>query len=69
VVDVSKWQASPFAGDDVIVAIDIASRHMVSVRDVCVIVAAVKAGARILWSEDLADGVDYGGVTVRNPFR
>lgn len=33
-----------------------------------IIVAARRSGARVLWSEDLNNGQDYGGVVVRNPF-
>lgn len=51
-----------------VVAIDIAARHVVSIWDACIIVAAVKAGASTIWSEGLGDGADYGGVPVRNPF-
>jgi predicted nucleic acid-binding protein len=35
--------------------------------DALVIHAAQAAGAEVLYSEDLADGQDYDGVTVVNP--
>jgi predicted nucleic acid-binding protein len=34
-----------------------------------ILVAARRAGASILWSEDLSDGQSYDGVTVQNPFK
>lgn len=36
--------------------------------DALVVAAAQLAGCDILYSEDLADGTDYRGVVVRNPF-
>lgn len=37
--------------------------------DAMVLTAAKKAGAIVLWSEDLNDGQHYDGIVVRNPFR
>jgi predicted nucleic acid-binding protein len=37
--------------------------------DGMVIAAAERAGCKTIWSEDLSDGQEYFGVTVRNPFR
>jgi predicted nucleic acid-binding protein len=49
----------------------LASRHRfgISYRDAAIIEAARALGCRIVLSEDLGDGTDYGGVTVENPFR
>jgi predicted nucleic acid-binding protein len=37
--------------------------------DSLVVAAAQVQGCRVLLTEDLQDGADYGGVSVRNPFR
>jgi predicted nucleic acid-binding protein len=33
-----------------------------------ILTAAIRAGASLLWSEDLNDGQTYDGTVVRNPF-
>ncbi len=43
-------------------------RFGISYWDAAIVEAARLAGCRVLLSEDLNDGQDYGGVTVRNPF-
>lgn len=50
-------------------AIRSASRYRISYWDAAVLEAARSLGCQTLWSEDLADGRDYDGVVVRNPFR
>lgn len=49
-------------------ALQVKARYGVSYWDAAVIAAARRLGARLLVSEDLADGQDYGGVRVLNPF-
>lgn len=63
------WRVVSPTGRDVMDAIDSSVRWQVSFWDAMLLVAANKAAASILWSEDLNDGQVYGGVTVRNPFR
>jgi len=43
-------------------------RYQLSYWDSLIIEAAVRAGCSQLYSEDLSDGAEYHGVTVRNPF-
>jgi predicted nucleic acid-binding protein len=43
-------------------------RFGISFWDAAIIEAARESGCSVVLSEDLADGQDYGGVTVRNPF-
>jgi len=50
-------------------AIVAAARYRISYWDAAVIEAARLAGCRTLLSEDLAEGRDFGGVRVENPFR
>ena len=47
---------------------DIELRYRLSWWDSLIVAAAQLQGCALLLSEDLQDGADYGGVTVRNPF-
>jgi predicted nucleic acid-binding protein len=69
VADLATWQVVVPTADDVLAAIDGAQRWQVSFWDAMVLNAARKAGAEVLWSEDLNDGQAYDGTVVRNPFR
>ena len=64
----STWTVHRPEVDDVLAAIDIQQRFQISFWDALVIRAAQLTGCSILWSEDLANGQDYGGVVVKNPF-
>jgi predicted nucleic acid-binding protein len=44
-------------------------RFRISYWDAAIIEAAKAAGCNIIYSEDLNDGQDFGGVRVKNPFR
>jgi predicted nucleic acid-binding protein len=44
-------------------------RFQISYWDAAILEASRSVGARVVLSEDLSDGVDYGGVVVENPFR
>ena len=49
-------------------ALQLTNRYRISYWDAAVIAGARRLGATVLVSEDLADGQDYGGVRVLNPF-
>src|ERR1700690_2312754 len=51
-----------------LVAIDLAAHHRLSIWDAVVLSAAAAAGCRLLLSEDLQSGFTWNGVTVANPF-
>ena len=53
---------------DVLAAIDVAERWRVSFWDAMIVRTAQRAEATVLWSEDLAPGQSFDGVTVTNPF-
>ena len=53
---------------DVLAAIDVAERWQVSFWDAMIIRTAQRAGATVLWSEDLTTGQSFDGVSVRDPF-
>jgi predicted nucleic acid-binding protein len=47
----------------------ICERYRISYWDACVLAAADRLGAPILYTEDLNHGQSYGAVRVENPFR
>ncbi len=67
VADYLTWQVVVNTADSVLGALELEERYRISFWDALVIHAAQAAGAEVLYSEDLADGQDYGGVTVVNP--
>ena len=48
------------------IAIELSARYQISYWDAAIIAAAEALGCRTLYSEDLNDGQEYGGVTVVN---
>lgn len=53
----------------VLSAIATSARYRISYWDAAIIEAAKALGCETVLSEDLADGQDFGGVRVENPFR
>ena len=50
-------------------ALQLASRHQLSVYDALIVASALNAGCELLWSEDMQHGQRFAGLlTVRNPF-
>jgi predicted nucleic acid-binding protein len=49
-------------------ALELSGRYQVSYYDALVLAAAHLAGCAVVFSEDLSDGQEYGGVRVENPF-
>lgn len=68
VANLSVWQVVEPTAQDVLDAIDNATLWQVSFWDSMLLTTAAKAGASVLWTEDLNHGQLYGRVTVRNPF-
>ena len=50
-------------------ALDLTHRFRIGYFDALILAAARLAGCDVVYSEDLKDGEDYGGVRVENPFR
>ena len=48
---------------------ELSHRFRISYWDAAIIEAARSLGCRMVLSEDLSHGADYGGVRVQNPFR
>ncbi len=49
-------------------ALEIKGRFLLNYYDALILSAARLAGIEVVFSEDMADGQDYDGVTVTNPF-
>jgi predicted nucleic acid-binding protein len=66
---VSRLDVVILGVEDVLAAIDLHRLHNFSIWDALVIRAALNAGCRILYSEDLQEGRRIEGMEVVNPFR
>ncbi len=49
-------------------ALELSGRYRIGYYDALIVGAAHLAGCAVVFSEDLNDGQDYGGVRVENPF-
>jgi|SRR5882672_3784037 len=63
-----SWDPQPIDSEVVTCAHDIEVRYRLSWWDCLLVAAAQIQHCALLLSEDLQDGADYGGVTVRSPF-
>jgi predicted nucleic acid-binding protein len=48
--------------------LELAERYQLNVYDGTIVAAAQLAGCKILYSEDMHDGLVIGGLTLRNPY-
>jgi predicted nucleic acid-binding protein len=67
VADLATWQVVQPTASDVLTAIDATIRWQLSFWDAMIVIAAQRAGADVLWSEDLNATQTFDGLTVRNP--
>jgi len=67
VSDYLSWDVMGNDGNLLLAGIDLRERWQISFWDGLILAAAKRAGARVLWSEDLSIGQDYGGLIVVNP--
>jgi len=65
--DYLAWEVVVNDGQSILEALEIQQRYRLSFWDALIVHAAERAGASILYSEDLADGRVYGSVRVVNP--
>lgn len=49
--------------------LDLAARYGFSIYDALIVAAALNAGCKVLYSEDMQAGQTIEGLTIRNPFR
>jgi len=66
--DLSNWKIHRPDTEDVLAAISIQQQYQISFWDALIIRSAQESNCKTLWSEDLSNGQDYGGVKVINPF-
>ncbi len=50
-------------------AVEVSKRYQVSFYDSLICAAALLAGTKIILSEDMQDGMNIDGLTIKNPFR
>jgi predicted nucleic acid-binding protein len=50
-------------------AMSLARQHNFNIYDALIVAAALRAKCRLLLTEDMADGMTIGELTIRNPFR
>ena len=65
----SRFRVQPVTWEVFQLALDLQQRYPLSYWDAAILAAADLSGCTLLLSEDLSDGVSYGSVEVRNPFR
>jgi predicted nucleic acid-binding protein len=53
---------------DLLEAFDLAERKMLQYFDALIVAVTKRAGATILLSEDMHDGLEIGGLKIVNPF-
>ena len=68
VSDLATWPVMRPTASDVLAAIDSSVRWQIPLWDAMIVVSAQRAGAGVLWSEDLNAEQQFDAVTVRNPF-
>ena len=67
--DLSFWKIFVPEAKDVLVAIDLQRRYMISFWDAMIIWSAIQLNCEILWSEDLNSSQFYENTQVINPFQ
>jgi predicted nucleic acid-binding protein len=65
----SAWRVFAPQPTDVLAAIDAAERWKLSFWDAMLLTAANRAGATVVWSEDLSHRQRYDHLEVHNPFQ
>lgn len=66
--DYLNWEITVNDGESILEALALERQFSISFWDALIVQAAEKAGAEIIYSEDLANGQTYGSVRVVNPF-
>ena len=69
VTDYMQWRVIANDASLIREGISITERWKVSFWDGLILAAALRANVAEVWTEDLNEGQDYGGVRVVNPFR
>jgi predicted nucleic acid-binding protein len=69
VADLGRWRIHSPTVDDVLNAIALQKRYVLSFWDAMVLASAIQMGCPVLWSEDLNDGQEYDSTRIVNPFQ
>ncbi len=64
----ARWPLHAPLASDVIAAAELARESQLSFWDAMIVRSAAVLGCETLWSQDLNDGQQIAGVTVRDPF-
>jgi predicted nucleic acid-binding protein len=67
--DFGSWMIHRPNHADLLIASELHRRYAISWWDALIVHSAGQMGCEILWTENLNHDQQYGGVTVRNPFR
>lgn len=68
IVDLSTWLIHTPGVEDILDAIRLQERYLISFWDAMIITSAIQLGCKTIWSEDLSSGQAYDQVTVMTPF-
>lgn len=63
-----EYPVLPVTGELVLEAFALQQRYQIAYWDAAIVAAARSLGCKILYTEDLNAGQDYGGVVAQNPF-
>jgi predicted nucleic acid-binding protein len=63
-----SMQIFPASHEDLFAAMKIHQQHRIQFFDALLLATARRVGCNVMLSEDVQDGHDYDGITVRNPF-
>jgi len=66
--DLCAWVVVDNDEQSVLAAIDLKAKYQLSFWDSLILEAARRSGATTLYSEDLSNGQQVGGITIVNPF-
>ena len=61
-------RCEPSTAQDFLTAVDVSARFNLAYFDALIVSVAQRAGAKILLSEDMQNGLDAGGLKIVNPF-
>jgi len=64
----NQWPLHSPNVEDLLEAINIQKQAPISFWDALIIRSAQRLGCTCLWTEDLNNGQDYGGILVKSPF-
>ena len=67
--DLSAWPLTVVDYAAIRAAVGLADQAKLSFWDALVVVGAARAGATVLYTEDLNDGQEILGIQIRNPFK